>query len=101
MLYIYSSINGDIQMKITKQEAKLFKESHNRWLNENSFLARLFLKKVTNAIKNDKDLQKSIEDADKDLQNTRDKIEKTLKGDKEKVKSAIPSDVRKYLGFDY
>ena len=25
-------------MKITKKEAKLFKESHNKWLNESSFL---------------------------------------------------------------
>lgn len=101
MLYIYSSIIGDIQMKIKKHEVKLFKESHDRWLKENSFLARLFLKKVTSAIKNDKDLQKSIEDADKDLEKTRNKIEKTLNGDKDKVKSAIPLDVRKYLGFDY
>lgn len=88
-------------MKLTKKEAKLFKESHNKWLNESSFLARLFLKSVTSAIKNDKDLQQSIEDADKDLEKTRNKIEKISKGDKEKVKNAIPPDVRKYLGFDY
>ena len=50
-------------MKLTKKEAKLFKESHNRWLNESSFLARLFLKQVTSGIKNDKDLQKSILEA--------------------------------------
>jgi hypothetical protein len=88
-------------MKLTKKEAKLFKESHNRWLNESNFLARLFLKQVTSSIKNDKDLQKSIEDADKDLENTRNKIEKIASGDKEKVKNAIPPNVRKYLGFDY
>ena len=88
-------------MKLTQKEAKLFKESHNRWLNESSFLARLFLKQVTSGIKNDKDLQKSIEDADKDLENTRNKIEKIASGDKEKVKNAIPPNVRKYLGFDY
>lgn len=88
-------------MKLTKKEAKLFKESHNRWLNESSFLARLFLKQVTSSIKNDKGLQQSIEDADKDLENTRNKIEKIASGDKEKVKDAIPPNVRKYLGFDY
>jgi DNA-binding transcriptional regulator GbsR (MarR family) len=88
-------------MKLTQKEAKLFKESHNRWLNESSFLARLFLKQVTSGIKDDKDLQKSIEDADKDLEKTRNKIEKIASGDKEKVKTAIPPNVRKYLGFDY
>ncbi len=88
-------------MKITKKEANLFKESHNKWLNESSFLARLFLKQVTSGIKDDKGLQKSIEDADKDLEKTRNKIEKIASGDKEKVKAAIPPNVRKYLGFDY
>ena len=88
-------------MKLTKQEAKLFKESHSKWLNESSFLAKLFLRTVVSKIKDDKDLQKTIDNADKELEKSRKKIEKIAKGDKEKVKQAIPADVRKYLGFDY
>jgi hypothetical protein len=88
-------------MKLTKEQSNVLKESHGRWLKESSFLAKLFLKKVVDSIKNDKELQQSIEDADKDLLKTRSKIEKIANGDKDKVKSAIPADVRKYLGFDY
>jgi len=88
-------------MKLNKQEAKLFKESHSKWLGENYFLGKLFLRKVVNAIKNDSEIKNAIAKADKELEATRDKIEKLSKGDKEKVKQAIPADVRKYLGFDY
>lgn len=88
-------------MKLNKEQVKLFKESHSKWLNENYFLGKLFLKKVVSAIRNDADIKKAIDTADKELEKTRDKIEKLSKGDKEKVKSAIPTDVRKYLGFDY
>lgn len=88
-------------MKLTKKEAKLFKESHSKWLSENYFLGRLFLKKVVKSIKNDPEIKNAIAKADKELEITRDKIEKLSNGDKEKVKNAIPLDVRKYLGFDY
>jgi viroplasmin and RNaseH domain-containing protein len=88
-------------MKLTKQEAKLFKENHNKWLNEGNFLAKLFARRVAKAVENDKDIKKAVEDADKSLEQTRTKIEKSLSNNKEKIKQAIPSDVRKYLGFDY
>jgi DNA-binding transcriptional regulator GbsR (MarR family) len=88
-------------MKLNQKDAKLFKESHNRWLSESNFLGRLFVKKVMSKIKSDKDLQKTIRNADKELEKTRNKIEKISKGDKNLVKKSIPSDVRKYLGFDY
>jgi hypothetical protein len=88
-------------MKITNEDKKLLKETHSRWLNENYFLGRLFLKKVVSAIRNDADIKKAIDTADKELEKTRDKIEKLSNGDKEQVKNAIPADVRKYLGFDY
>lgn len=88
-------------MKLTKKEVKLFRESHSKWLNENSFLAKLFLKKVVNSIKNDPEIKNAIEKADKELEKTRTTIEKISKGNREKVKDAIPLDVRKYLGFDY
>jgi serine protease inhibitor len=88
-------------MKITNEDKKLLKEAHSRWLNENYFLGRLFLKKVASAIRNDAGIQNAIDTADKELKKTRDKIEKLSNDDKEKVKNAIPADVRKYLGFDY
>lgn len=88
-------------MKLKKEEVKLFKETHNKWLNESNFLARLFAKKVKSAIEKDVDLKKAVQDADISLDKTRNKIEKLLNGDKQSVKNAIPADVRKYLGFDY
>lgn len=88
-------------MKLSKDEAQLFKESHSKWLKESSFLAKLFLRNVLSNIKNDTDLQKTIANADKELEKSRKKIEKIASGDREKVKQAIPADVRKYLGFDY
>jgi len=88
-------------MKITKTEAKLFKETHNKWLNESNFLAKLFVNKVKSSLLNDKDLKKSIDDADKQLEDTRNQIESNLDNNKEAVKKYIPADVRKYLGFDY
>lgn len=88
-------------MKLTKEQAKLFKETHNKWLNESNFLAKLFARRVAKDVENNKDIQKAVEDADKSLEKTRTKIEKSLSNDKEKIKQAIPSDVRKYLGFDY
>jgi hypothetical protein len=88
-------------MKITKKEKQLFVETHDKWLKEGNFLARLFAKRVTKAVETDKDIQKAVVDADKALEKTKLNIEKKLNGDKEAVKSAIPADVRKYLGFDY
>lgn len=88
-------------MKITKKEAVLFKETHNKWLNESGFFAKLFAKSVKNNLLNDKELKQAVYDADKKMQDIRDKIEKEADGDKEMVKDALPSNIRKYLGFDY
>ena len=88
-------------MKITKKESILFKETHNKWLNESNFLAKMFVNRVKSALLNDKDLKKAIDDADKHLEDTRDQIESNLDYDKEAVKKYIPADVRKYLGFTY
>ena len=65
-------------MKLTKKEAKLFKESHNRWLNESSFLARLFLKQVTSGIKNDKDLQKMVVQMKDELEKIKEQLNNVL-----------------------
>lgn len=88
-------------MKLKKTESLLFKETHNKWLNEGNFLARLFASRVKSAIENDKEIKKAIEDADKSVEKVRDKIESTLDNDKEQVKKWISPEVRKYLGFDY
>jgi hypothetical protein len=88
-------------MKITKEQKRLFVETHNKWLREGNFIARLFARRVAKSIENDPDIKKAISDADKALEKTKTNIEKSLKGDREAVKSAIPADVRKYLGFDY
>lgn len=88
-------------MKLTNEEYMLFKETHNKWLNENRFLAKLFAKRVAKSIKNDTAVQKAVADADDTLEKTKASIEKRLDNDKEAVKNAIPADVRKFLGFDY
>lgn len=88
-------------MKLTKEQANLFKETHDKWLTENSFLAALFARKVKKNIEKDRNIQKAVKDADKYLEKTRKEIEDKLGGSKEDVKDAIPQSVRKYLGFDY
>lgn len=88
-------------MKITKTEAKLLKETHDKWLNESNFLAKFFVNRLKNALLNDKELKKAVEDADKRVEDAREKIESYYDKDKEAVKKYIPADVRKYLGFDY
>ncbi len=88
-------------MKITKTEAKLFKETHGKWLNESNFLAKFFVNRVKSALLNDKELKKAVEDADKRVEDVKDRIEKISGGDKELVKKSIPTDVRKFLGLDY
>jgi thymidine kinase len=88
-------------MKLNKEEVKLFKETHDKWLKEGSVFARLFAKYVSNAVKNDRNIKSIVAKADKDLENRRKSIEKTLGGDKQTVKDTIPLNVRKALGFDY
>lgn len=88
-------------MKLNKEEVKLFKETHDKWLKEGSVFARLFAKYVSNAVKNDRNIKSIVAKADKDLEKGRNSIEKQLGGDKERVKKSIPPNVRKALGFDY
>ena len=88
-------------MKLTKEEAKLFKETHDKWLKEGSIFAKLFAKYVSNKVKNNKDIKSLVAKADNDLAKSRKSIEKTLGGDKNQIKDALPPNVRKALGFDY
>jgi hypothetical protein len=88
-------------MKLNKEEVKLFKETHDKWLKEGSVFANLFARYVARAVKNDKNIKSIVAKADKDLEKGRKSIEKTLGGDKNKVKDALPPNVRKALGFDY
>lgn len=88
-------------MKLTKEQANLFKETHDKWLQSESILARLFVKGVTNSLKNNKDIKTSIAKADKAIELAKSKIEKQAGGDKELVKKSLSPAVRKALGFDY
>ena len=88
-------------MKLTKEEAKLFKETHDKWLNEGSVFANLFARYVKRKVKNNKDIKNIVSKADRELEKSRKDIEKYLDNDKSKVKDAIPPNVRKSLGFDY
>jgi len=88
-------------MKITKEEKKLFTEAHSKWVNEGSFLGKLFARAVKKGIEKDKSIQNAISSADKSLEKAQKQIEARFNGDKEAVKKAIPLNVRKYLGFDY
>ena len=88
-------------MKLTKEQAKLFKETHNKWLNESNFLAKLFTRAVEKGISKNPNIKNAINRADSAIDNARAEIEKNLNGDKEKIKKTIPLSVRKYLGFDY
>jgi|TARA_R110000823_G_scaffold298797_2_gene419255 uncharacterized protein Yka (UPF0111/DUF47 family) len=88
-------------MKITKKEATLFKESHNRYLSESSFLAKLFTRAVKKGIDKDPNISNAIKRADTAIDKARAEIEMKLNGDKDEIKKAIPLSVRKYLGFKY
>lgn len=88
-------------MKLTNEEKTLFTETHAKWVNENSFLGKLFSRAVKKGIDNDKSIKQSIASADKSLERAQKQIEDRFDGDKEQVKKAIPLSVRKYLGFDY
>jgi len=88
-------------MKLTKEEKRLFMETHNKWLKESSWLGKLFAKGVSSKIKNDKDVQRAVDDTDRVMKQTRDKIEKYADGDEEEIKKNLSPAVRKALGFDY
>lgn len=88
-------------MKLTNEDKKLFKKTHDKWLSENKFLAKLFTRAVEKGISKNPNIKSAITKADSAIDNARAQIEKNLNGDKEAIKKAIPPSVRKYLGFEY
>lgn len=89
-------------MRLTEQDKKTLKETHDKWLNEAGWLAKLFIKRAAKDIKNNKDIQNAIADADKFTLKSKNKISDLFGGDKEKIKKALPDKIlRKSLGFDF
>jgi hypothetical protein len=88
-------------MKLNKEEVKLFKESHSKWLAENKFLAKLFTKAVKSGVAKNPNIKNAINRADAAIDKARDEIERKFDGNKKEIKNAIPISMRKYLGFDY
>lgn len=88
-------------MNITEQERQLFSEMVKKYnLKKEGFLSNLFVKRLSKAVKNDKDIKSSIMKADKELEASRQRILRKL-GSEEKVKEVLPLQVRKSLGFDF
>lgn len=88
-------------MNITEQDRKLFSEMVKKYnLKKEGFLSNLFVKRLSKAVKNDKDIKSSIMKADKELETSRQRILQKL-GSEEKVKEVLPLQVRKSLGFDF
>lgn len=88
-------------MKLTKEQVKLFKETHNKWLTESNFLAKLFTRAVEKGVANNPNIKNAINKADVAINQAKSSIETRFNGDKEQIKKAIPLSVRRYLGFDY
>lgn len=88
-------------MNITEQDRKLFSEMVKKYnLKKEGFLSNLFVKRLSKAVKNDRDIKSSIMKADKELESSRQRILQKL-GSEEKVKEVLPLQVRKSLGFDF
>lgn len=88
-------------MNITEQDRKLFSEMVKKYnLKKEGFLSNLFVKRLSKAVKNDRDIKSSIMKADKELETSRQRILQKL-GSEEKVKEVLPLQVRKSLGFDF
>ena len=88
-------------MNITEQDRKLFSEMVKKYnLKKEGFLSNLFVKRLSKAVKNDRDIKSSIMKADKELEKSRQRILQKL-GSEEKVKEVLPLQVRKSLGFDF
>ena len=80
-------------MKATNEDIKLFSEivkKHN--LTKESFLMRLFKKKLSKQLKNDKNLQQAIKDGDKQIED----LKKAVKDMKAKGYK-IPSYAKRYI----
>lgn len=88
-------------MNITEQDRQLFAQMVEKYnLKKEGFLSNLFVKRLSKAVKNDKDIKSSIMKADKELETSRQRILQKL-GSEEKVKEVLPLQVRKSLGFDF
>jgi hypothetical protein len=88
-------------MNITEQDRQLFSEMVKKYnLKKEGFLSNLFVKRLSKAVKNDKDIKSSIMKADRELEASRQRILQKL-GSEEKVKEVLPLQVRKSLGFDF
>ena len=88
-------------MNITEQDRQLFSEMVKKYnLKKEGFLSNLFVKRLSKAVKNDRDIKSSIMKADKELETSRQRILQKL-GSEEKVKEVLPLQVRKSLGFDF
>lgn len=80
-------------MKLTKEDRKTFSEivkKHN--LTNESFLMRIFKRKLSKELENNKDIQQAIKDGDKMIDN----LKKTVRDAQEKG-YRIPSYAKKYL----
>ena len=88
-------------MNITEQDRQLFAQMVEKYnLKKEGFLSNLFVKRLSKAVKNDRDIKSSIMKADKELEAGRQRILQKL-GSEEKVKEVLPLQVRKSLGFDF
>ena len=88
-------------MNITEQDRQLFAQMVEKYnLKKEGFLSNLFVKRLSKAVKNDRDIKSSIMKADKELEASRQRILQKL-GSEEKVKEVLPLQVRKSLGFDF
>jgi hypothetical protein len=88
-------------MNITEQDRQLFAQMVEKYnLKKEGFLSNLFVKRLSKAVKNDRDIKSSIMKADKELESSRQRILQKL-GSEEKVKEVLPLQVRKSLGFDF
>lgn len=80
-------------MKLTQEDKNLFSEVVKKHdLKNESFLMRIFKKKLSKELENDKDLQQAIKDGDAMV----DALKKTVKNAQEKGYK-IPSYAKKYL----
>ena len=80
-------------MKATNEDIKLFSEivkKHN--LTKESFLMRIFKRKLSKQLKNDKNLQQAIKDGDKQIED----LKKAVKDMKAKGYK-VPPYMQKYL----
>lgn len=80
-------------MKLTQEDKNLFSEVVKKHdLKNESFLMRIFKKKLSKELENDKDLQQAIKDGDKMVAN----LKKTVR-DAQAKGYKIPSYAKKYL----